>query len=426
MSSQYTSIAELFTSCPFDNTYAHTLEPMSIANKLSWLESNAGYNASQDRFTQLMLVRLDTSTDRGSLKLTCLDSKAFSYNYAYINNKNGQYFCFITGCRYINDATTGNVSTSVYEFDLEIDIMMTYLLSSSQLKTCMVARQHAVQDPIYGNLVPEPVSINNYLRKNWTDLTEDMEFNGTKTMAVFGVMDPDTSRLIDRVYSGLSLRGFYMNDPFGPFNCREWLKTHAGDEDVIFGYMIPKSLLDDFYTIDWTATQNGKAAPEITGLAGNYITLSLPALDENIDVYTPKNKKLLSYPYKYRIVTDGNGTNLIFKNELWNNAANQKLHVYFNASPTPAIRVVPYDYDNARKINGNIITYEHSENRDMVLTINNFPMISWNYSAFEQWLSRSLLGSTAKAIMNFGQYSRDNLNLNNFINNPQSLVNMIF
>ena len=422
MSNQYNSIAELFTSCPFDHTYTHTLEPMSISNRLSWLERNAGYTASQDRFTQLMLVRLDTATDKGTLRLTCLDSKAASYNYAYINNKNGAYFCFITGYRYINDATQGNASTSVYEFDLEIDVLASYVLSSSQLKTCMVARQHAVQDPIYGNLVPEPVSINNYLRKNMTDITSDLELNDyLKSMPVFGVMDPDNSALIDRIYSGLSLRCFSMMDPFGISNCREWLKAHAGDEDVIFGYMVPRSLVNSFYNIDWNATEKGKAAPRITGYAGSSITLTLPALDENIDIYTPKNKKLLSYPYKYRILTDGNGTVLTFKNELWNSASQQHLHLYFNVSPTPAIRIVPYDYDNARIIDGSIIKFDHNENKDMVMTINDFPMVSWGYSAFEQWISRSLIGSTAKAIMDFGTYSRDNSTLGN----PQSTVNLV-
>ena len=59
---------------------------------------------------------------------------------------------------------------------------------------------------------------------------------------------------------------------------------------------------------------------------------------------------------------------------------------------------------------------------DVVLTINDFPMVSWTYSAFDQWLSRSLIGSTAKSMMNFGQWARDNLN----INNHQSLVNLLF
>ena len=173
MSNQYTSIAELFTSYPFDHTYTHTLEPMSIANRLSWLESNAGYTVSQDRFTQLMLIKLDTATDKGTLRLTCLDSKAASYNYAYINNKNGAYFCFITGYRYINDATQGNASTSVYEFDLEIDVLASYVLSSSQLKDCLVARQHVEEDVITYQLVPEPLTIVNYKKLHWTDLTEN-------------------------------------------------------------------------------------------------------------------------------------------------------------------------------------------------------------------------------------------------------------
>ena len=424
MSNQYNSIAELFTSCPFDNTYAHTLEPMSIASKLSWLESNAGYTASQDRFTQLMLVKLDTATDRGTLKLTCLDSKAFSYNYAYIHNKNGSYFCFITGCRYINDATQGNTSTSVYEFDLEIDVLMTYLLSSSQLKDCMVARQHAEEDVITYQLVPEPVTIVNYKKLNWTDLTESYNLkDGANAMPVFGLLEPDSgSGLLDGVFSGLSLRTFSMMDPFGISSAKAWLKQHAGDEDVIFGYMLPKSFVEHFYSIDWSATDKGVAAPKVEGKLADPITIVLPNTPTTVDGYEPKNKKLLTFPYTYRTVTDGNGSSITLKNEQWTRPGTQHLHLYFVASPSPSIRIVPKAYENSVQNNGGTIVTPTNETMDVVLTINDFPMVSWTYSAFDQWLSRSLIGSTAKSIMNFGQWSRDNLN----INNHQSLVNLLF
>lgn len=394
MSTQYTSIAELFTAYPFDNTYAHTLEPMSISSKLSWLESNAGYNSAQDRFTSLMLVKLDTSVDKGTLKLTCLDSKAFSYNYAYINNKNGSYFCFITGCRYINDATQGNTSTSVYEFDLEIDLLMTYLLSSAQLKTCMVARQHAEKDTIPNQLVPEPVNVSNYKKLNWTDITNDYELKDSYgSMPVFGLLNQETEgELLDNVFSGLSLRGFSMSDPFGITVLKNWLKQHVADEDIVFGYMLPKSLVEHFYTIDWAATDKGVSAPKITSGAHTPITLSLPAKPTTVDGYEPKNKKLLTYPYTYRTVTDGNGSAIILKHEQWAHSNSQKLNLYFTASPTPSIRIVPVAYENTGS--------STFDNMDTVITINNFPMVSWSYNAFDQWLSRSLIGSTAKSIYN--------------------------
>lgn len=400
MSNQYNSIAELFTSCPFDNTYAHTLEPMSIASKLSWLESNAGYNASQDRFTQLMLVKLDTATDRGTLKLTCLDSKAFSYNYAYIHNKNGSYFCFITGCRYINDATQGNTSTSVYEFDLEIDIMMTYLISSSQLKPCMVARQHSGL-----NYVPEPVIVKEYKKYKWTNLTASYNFNADNSVAVFGVVDEEGSGLLDNCFTGMYFAGFSMEKINGlrpgVGKAINWLHSHASDEDVKFGYMLPKSLLEHYYNLHENV-QHGLPVLKITNKENvSPIVINMDPPSETLDYYKPKNSKLLYYPFKYRVVTDGNGSEIILKNELWNYINKQQLLLYFNASPTPSIRVVPWAYDCARGRNGDMPIIYADEDKNTTLTISNFPMIAWSYSAFEQWLGRSLVGSTLK---HFGNY----------------------
>lgn len=401
-STQYRSVIELFAGCPFSTNNEHTLEPMAIVNKLSWLETNCIYNASDDRFESLMYVRCDSATNRGTFRIECLDSRAYSYNYAYINNIRGTtYFAYITGCRYINDGQQppSAPTKGVYEFDFTIDLLMTNLHSTEQLKPCYVVRQHSPTDLLNDNLLPEPVHFSDAMIRDTIDLANGIsDISGVNLnwppRAVFGLVDPDNSGLINRVYTGISLRGFDLDDPFTLSNIRNFLKPHATDGDVIFGYMVPDILVKHFYTIDESATdpKSGVAAPLIktgTGAGGPIILGPMPQTN-TVSGYKPKNKKLLTYPYKYVLLSDGNGHNVVFKHELWAGRTNEYWQLNFTISGSPTIRITPIGYANQNLT---------KENNEYALTITGFPMINWSCSAWDRWISGSFLGKvTSKFI----------------------------
>ena len=391
-STQYNSIIELFRGCPFSVDSAHTLEPMPISNKITWLEGNCDYNAADDRFTNMMYIRCDSSSNRGTFRLECLDSRAFDYNYAYINNLRGTtYFAYITGCRYINDASVPAAlpSKSVYEFDFTLDLLMTNLHSTSQLKPCMVARQHLSVDMPYENQVEEPINIGNIKNYATVDLfgpeAANLHISGTSSdlLVVFGYVDPEHTTFLDNVFAGLTMRCFRINDPAFLTVIRAFLKKHAADDTIKFGYMVPYDLVNHFYTIDWEALDEsgGISAPLISGTAADPIDITPDSVPTRFGTYTLKNEKTGQYPYVYRTLSDGNGHEIDFKNECWYNW-DQKFHLYFTLSGNPAIRIVPVGYkrDSA------------AENMDCAFTITGFPMVSWSCTAFDRWISDSMLG----------------------------------
>lgn len=408
-STQYNSIIELFRGCPFSIDGEHTLEPMPISNKVSWLESNCDYNRADDRFENLMYVRCDSSTNRGTFRVECLDSRAFDYNYAYITNLRGTtYFAYITGCRYLNDASVpGSLpSKSVYEFDFTLDLLMTNLHSADQLKPCMIVRHHVKVDMPYENLVQEPVNIRDIKNYRTVDLFgpgyANLKLTGTdaKFLIIFGLVDPDNANYLDNVFSGLSIRCFYLNDTFAITSIRNFLSAHAADDKIKFGFMVPYELVDHFYTIDWSATDpdSGNAAPLITSKAANPIVITPPAVPTAIGSYTLKNEKMSIYPYMYRILSDGNGHDMDLKNECWFDW-DQGFNLYFTISGTPTIRIVPIGY---KKNSAN-------ENKSCAYTFTGFPMVSWSCTAFERWLSDSALGRTITTIRKWRENPENDL-----------------
>ena len=397
-SNQYKSIIELFAGCPFSINNEHTLEPMSISSKLTWLENNCTFNRDSDRFETLMYVRCDSATNRGTFRLACLDLKAYDYNYAYIHNIRGStYFAYITGCRYINDGqdTPSAASKGVYEFDFTLDLLMTNLHSADQLKPCYVVRQHSATDLINENYVPEPVNIVSSNIRDTIDLGAsisdrpdyDLNYPGC---AVFGLIDPDESNIIDRVVSGFSLRCFYENDPYFQSSMREFLKPYATSEDVKFGFMVPWILVDHFYDVDFESTDpKGHAAPIIKGKTAQSIVLGPMPQTDTVSGYTPKNKKLLTYPYKYILLSDGNGHSVAYRHEMWAGRQNEFWELDFSIFGSPAIRITPLGYANQNVI---------KDNNEYVLTISGFPMINWSCSAWDTWVSSSFTGKVTKAI----------------------------
>lgn len=411
-STQYTTKVELFQDCPFDNTYEHTLQATTIESKKSWLEANCTYNAAEDKFDDLMYIKIDSSSDRGTMRLKVKDMKAFGYNYCYINFllKGYTYFCFITGCRYINDATAGQSTSTegIYEFDIEIDLLMTNLLNEDQLRPCFVERQHSESDKMYENLEPEPIAIPEHYKVKTTDIiykrAEDQygpgvpasmhSFNSSYAALVIAVADAEGWQVqMDGVYMPVTLYYVSMNDPGAGDQIRTVFRNHSGtdhERDIVACYMVPGCLIKDFYYSgegpDGQCINNNLYVPTSVELAlnpvGDYSTYG--GKYTNLAI---KNKKLYAYPYRFSMLSTHEGNEVMLRDEFFANRSNAKLSMYFTITPSPVLRIVPKDYANEQGL----------EADNNVLTVNNFPMVPWAYSAYDNFIADSFLYKIKRA-----------------------------
>ena len=96
--------------------------------------------------------------------------------------------------------------------------------------------------------------------------------------------------------------------------------------------------------------------------------------------YTPKNKKLLTYPFCYLLMNNGNGGTAIYHYEAFKNTEN---YVQFKIDsaicPGASIFLRPWKYKNS----------DDSYNTMDGMPLGKFPMCSWNSDAYINWLTQN-------------------------------------
>ncbi len=97
----------------------------------------------------------------------------------------------------------------------------------------------------------------------------------------------------------------------------------------------------------------------------------------SLDGYTPRNQKLLTYPYCYIGFTPANGNHKIFKYEDFSSTS-CSFSVMSEISPSPQVAFVPKNY----KITS-------GENYGEVVYITGYPTISYKTDVYNAWLAQN-------------------------------------
>ena len=390
-STQYKSIIEMFTGCPFDNTYAHTLEAMDFQTKLTWLENNCGYKSEDDRFEPLMKIKMDSANNTCTVKIECKHSKAYYYNYAYVNNISGpHWFCFVTGCRYVNDASQSQSydDTGIYEFDLQIDLIMSNLTSPSQLKPCMVARQHSESDEIFENLEYEEIGT--------FDETEEVIYNITDTNQFKIAVCIASNKYEITTGASLFVGGnpqsypviLFDYSPEGVYELYQLMvasnKWNTGSEsefsnirNVVACYILPTFCINADISFKWKDAEDNEHTNGIVSSINTYTYNRDFSQYTTLGGYVPKNKKLLSGQFRKLRVNFCGGAVQDFLPEDFMINGEHSLTASFKYYPSanyPLQNVlVPRHYKGV------------DDNFDYAMTCNNTAQVGTLSNAFSYW-----------------------------------------
>lgn len=125
---------------------------------------------------------------------------------------------------------------------------------------------------------------------------------------------------------------------------------------------------------------------------------------DTIDLYTPRNKKLLCYPYNMLFEINGCGgdaeykfeeflkTNVTITGDTYEAA---QFKIWGNLSANPGMYCAPYRY-NGSVYEGGLIEQE--------LVVNGFPMCSFNVDSFKAWMAQNTGTITAAGLMLVGSW----------------------
>lgn len=366
---QPSGVIQLFKGVRLDNRYMHTLYFASTSAQTAYFDTLVDPTLSfgtppsgqtwQDNTAQTY-SRPNTQT----VRLHINADKAQTVSYMRFNNKRSGtakwYYAFVLSIEYVNE----NVTDIVYE----IDVMQTWFMQGGDIQPCMVLREHTNDDTFGTNLEAEPVGSSEYdlTELNVEGVAQDFsnyqvvmntteEPTGTADMIRDGVVIGTTFNYYGVTSGGMSIMKNEMLRALG-----SWDKNEQ-KADIVDLFMFPSvftfGAADSYHSKSYHVYHTGR-----------------------FNNYTPKNKKLFSYPYSSLYVTTNDGDNAMYRWE------------YFEGDITQGVSSAQFNV-NATLTGGGMIEMHPAsyngvlENYDSKLVMNNFPKCSWNYDAYQAWVA---------------------------------------
>lgn len=331
---------------------------------------------------------------RGTIDTQFAYDIALQANYIAFQNKdysNKWFFAWIDEVNFKGNKNTEIVYT--------IDSWSTWF-DYWKPKTCLVTREHVNNDEVGLHTVPENLEIGQLISDNQHIIGNFNALNDYY-FVIASNFDPSNETRT----AGVAVYGGYPQgcqwfawavnrDNFATTinEISQWLyditvKEHADDIQSVFA--LPPDAFSYRTDIDPTTHKviNGK------GTKLDSRVTYLKSLSRNISGYTPKNNKLLTYPYSFIRITNGAGSYNDYKIEDFREYdVDEKLtdNMTFNVIGIPCLgysgKLRPLYYQGV------------IENEDESLMLGKYPTLSWSVDAFTNWLSQNSVNLTVGAI----------------------------
>lgn len=319
------------------------------------------------------------------------------YNYCMYQNtayNDKWFYAFITDVRYINDGMT--------EIKIDTDVIQTWKFEINYKKS-FIEREHTNDDTIGSNLIPEDLDFGEFVNATYSEDTAVSNNNYICVMSTKDIGDGSAvfstkGCLLNGIYNGLNY-AFFEDETVNGVNVTAWwvankyidyfaTTTGLNVEDVIAVFMCPKSLLGNNKQQRhfWKTGDTGYYWWEPTGsttpvMMQNYIVRDIFTMAGG---YTPRNKKLLCYPYRYLLATNNTGETVIYQYEYFARdidvqGRNQlKFKTYGDISQGCSMKCVPQNYKNLT-----------NDNYIEAINYSKFPIGAWVGDSYTNWLTQN-------------------------------------
>lgn len=341
-------------------------------NQLSFnsLDEQINYFASREIYSFDNLLYVDSNR---TLKLPVEVDRLNSVNYIMYRNisvSNKWYFGFVTSKRFLSKNST--------IIDFKIDSFQTYQFDFQILKS-FVVREHVTNDSIGLHTIDEGLntgelitnaSHNTNVFNDWSVIVQ-LSYMGNKENGIIAL-----PTIVNNVLNGTTSLVVPLSKAVSEITRIITQAEKNGTLDTILSmYMLPSAFLSKKESVN-----------DFSYLMGNCVEQHIDTnLTASIKGYTPRNNKLLCYPYTSLIIDNNQGNIAEFKFEY---LTSRTFKCRLNPSQGGNVTLFPQEYDNA-------INNSHYQ-----ITMGNFPICSWSGNAYQNWSSKtqnsralSLLGS---------------------------------
>ena len=279
------------------------------------------------------------------------------YNYCMYQNENYDnkwFYAFIVGMEYSNDNVT--------LISIKTDVFQTWQFDLSWKKS-FVEREHVNDDIAGKHTIPENVVTGEYITINEkidNTLVDCGIVLGSTTSPIDG---SEVTGVYNGIPQGVGYYGYYFDEIDILQENLQYL-TNQGKQSGITGIFIAPKLLMNYI-------HGGQKISNLDIPREYQIELDVIT---NLNGYTPINKKLLTYPYCYTLVNNGNGGTSILQPQLWNNISSQNYKVVGVLTPSCSIIGFPQFYSG-----------EYSQNNLFQLTAGKYPILNYSTDLFTNW-----------------------------------------
>lgn len=360
---------KIYKNVPLDNTYNHTLYFANLAAQNAYFH---GVASVQHSLTAQSYQRVR----KGAMRIAVNAENLYTCNYlAFQNHAYGTkwFYAFITSVEYVNDTTS--------EVTFEIDVMQTYFFDVT-LKQCFVEREHSETDELFGNIQPEPVSVGEYI-----DSTETGTIGSNANSSPFIIVAKSADsthqgNVVDNVFSGCQLIAFRLDDGA---SLVQFLDNYIAQPDEILNiYMCPKQLYESYIQT------GGQPLGGNVQATGEDVPVTTCSGTEDFDGYVPKNKKLYTYPYNFVRIDNNSGQSLNLRYEF---GLYGTIYTSIHGTLSSPVRMIlrPKYYKN-----------RNNNSKSESLTLDGYPICSWNVDAYKQWLSQNSIPVALQSVAGVG------------------------
>lgn len=356
---------KILHNVPLDNTYEHTIYFDSASAQSSYFAGLTKYDLAKYSYQRVQ---------RGWSRVGIKADSLYDCNYMMFQNTsfgNKWFYAFITSVEYVNNVTS--------EIRFEIDVMQTWMFDYSFNRT-FIAREHTELDTLGGNIEPEPVNLGEYVFNDYKAVLSGL----TDLAVIVAIVDVDGSaqgNLYDGIYGGAKLYVYDRND-VSTINAK--LDEYNQKPDAIVGmYMLPTRMLKDGVI---------PASHEIEQYdsAQDYTITDIDTLntDMTIDGYKPRNNKLYSYPYNFYHVDNSMGSSLVLRYEFFD-GLKPVLKIEGTITEPVQVMIRPCAYKGVGGSDPTAPDSSYDTLNTETLTLNNYPMCSWNMDAYAAWSAQN-------------------------------------
>ena len=337
-------------SVPLENDYKNTLYFTNISDQQSYFSSKKLKECSN--FTYLRKEQ--------EISVPYHYDDIYTCNYVmYQNSKynNKWFYCFVKNMRYENDECT--------ILEIETDVIQTWLFDYT-IKPSFVEREHVSNDSVGLHTIPEQLETGEYI---CNELSRDLTLQDyAYVILVSEWVTAENAKPLATNFGGIFSAG-------GAYICTNMNEVvnivqsyQDGRGDAILGvYMLPKKLCEET-TDDGTLQYKGRSNPVVYEHTFSKQT--------TLDGYTPRNKKLLTYPYNYILNSNNNGSANILQYENFSTD-----ECTFEREGVPSIggsvKCVPTNYKGIERI------------QEEGIMLGKYPTLSWSEDLYTNWLTQN-------------------------------------